>query len=90
VVELYRQYKSRGFEVYGVSLDDNKERWIQAIRADKLTWYHVSELKKWESGIIKEYHVGAIPFAVLIDRNGKIVEKGLTVEALEKKLAEIL
>lgn len=90
VVELYRQYKSRGFEIYGVSLDDNKERWKQAIRADKLTWYHVSELKKWETDIIKDYHVSAIPFTVLIDRNGRIIEKGLSVEALEKKLGEIL
>jgi thiol-disulfide isomerase/thioredoxin len=90
VVELYRQYKSKGFEIYGVSLDDNKERWTQAIRADKLAWYHVSELKKWDSNSVKEYHISAIPFTVLIDRNGKIIEKGLSVEALEKKLGEIL
>jgi len=90
VVALYKKYKARGFEIFGVSLDDNKDRWLQAIGADNLTWTHVSELKKWDSEVVRTYRISAIPFSVLIDRNGKVIDKGLTSEEIDKKLQEIL
>jgi thiol-disulfide isomerase/thioredoxin len=90
MVELYKKYRAKGFEIYGVSLDDNKDRWIQAVGADNLTWTHVSELKKWDSEVVKTFRINAIPYSVLIDREGKVIDKGLTSEDLDKKLQEIL
>jgi peroxiredoxin len=90
VVKLYNAYKSKGFEIYGVSLDNNKEKWQKAIQADGLTWTHVSDLKGWQSAAGQAYGVQSIPATVLIDPKGRIVAKNLRGEALEKKVAELL
>jgi peroxiredoxin len=90
VVAMYARFHSKGFEIYGVSLDDNKEKWLEAVKTDHITWQQVSELKKWESGVVNDYHIGGIPFTVLIDRNGKIIAKGLRGSELEQKLNEVL
>ena len=75
-------------KILGVSLDDNKERWINAIQADGLIWHHVSDLKKWQSAAGMAYGVGSIPFTVLVDRDGNIIAKGLRGESLEQKIKE--
>jgi peroxiredoxin len=90
VVRLYNAYKSKGFEIYGVSLDDNKDKWQNAITHDGLTWKHVSDLKGWSSAAAQAYQVSSIPFTVLLDKNGRIIAKGLRGEELEQKLSEIL
>jgi len=91
VVKLYEKYKSKGFTVLSVSLDDNLQRWQQAIDADKLTWpYHVSDLKKWSSASAKIYGVSGIPFTVLIDQQGNIVQTNLRGPQLEQALEQIL
>jgi peroxiredoxin len=90
VVKMYNKYKDKGFEIFGVSLDQSKEKWVKAIADDQLTWPHVSDLKGWESAAGKLYNVTAIPHTVLIDKEGKIVAKNLRGEALEAKLAEVL
>jgi peroxiredoxin len=90
VVELYRKFKNKNFEVFGVSLDDNVNAWKEAIQKDHLTWTHVSELKKWDSEVVKTYLVDAIPYSVLIDKEGKIIAKGLSGAELEQKLVETL
>lgn len=90
VVELYKKYKNKNFEIFGVSLDDNLAAWKTAINADKITWPQVSELKKWDSKVVKEYNIDAIPYSVLIDRDGKIIAKGLRTEELEIRLMELL
>jgi peroxiredoxin len=90
VVRVYNAYKEYGFDVLGVSLDQNKDAWLKAIEADKLTWHHVSDLKGWQSEAAQLYGVGSIPFTVLIDRDGKIVAKNLRGEALEQKVKELL
>ena len=90
VVEIYRKYKNKNFEILGVSLDENQADWKAAIRKDRLAWPQVSDLKKWESGVVKSYQVEAIPFSVLVDKEGKIIAKGLTGNQLEEKLIEIL
>ncbi len=89
VVRLYNKYKDKGFTVYGVSLDRNKEDWLKAIHEDNLTWTHVSDLKFWQSEAAKIYSVNAIPFSVLVDPKGVIIDKNLRDFALEAKLAEI-
>lgn len=90
VVKAYNKYKSKGFEVFGVSLDQTKEKWLEAIEADGLHWTQVSDLMFWNSSVVKLYDIKGIPFAVLIDRDGKIIAKNLRGPALEEKLEEIL
>lgn len=90
VVAAYNKFRSRGFEVFSVSLDDNKEAWEKAINDDKLLWTHVSDLMKWNSSVVSLYNIDAIPFTLLIDREGKILAKNLRGDELGKKLTEVL
>ncbi|PKP50514.1 MAG: hypothetical protein CVT95_02475 [Bacteroidetes bacterium HGW-Bacteroidetes-12] len=96
VVAAYKKFNKEGFEVFSVSLDgmqqqpNPKQDWINAINADNLIWKnHVSDLKGWQSSIVPIYDVTGIPFAVLLDRDGKIIGKNLRGEELHQKLAEI-
>ena len=89
VVRLYNKYKKKGFEVYGVSLDKTKNAWVNAIKADNLTWTHVSDLQFWNSAAAQLYGVNSIPATFLIDRDGTIIAKNLRGASLESKLEEI-
>lgn len=89
VVKVYNKYHDKGFEVYGVSLDRKKEDWLLAIKQDGLHWTQVSDLKYWNSEAAKTYNVKSIPFALLLDPDGKIIGKNLRGRALEQKLEEI-
>jgi peroxiredoxin len=90
VVMAYNKFKDKGFEVFGVSLDRNKEDWLQAIAEDGLTWTHVSDLKYFESQAAVDYNISAIPFSILLDKEGKIIAKNLRGAALDKKLEQVL
>ena len=91
VVRLYNKYKDKGFTVYSVSLDQNKDKWMAAITQDQLTWSnHVSELTGWKSSAGNKYGVSSIPKTFLIDAKGKIIAYDLRGNDLEKKLSEIL
>ena len=90
VVAAYNKYKDKNFTILGVSLDKEKESWLEAIKADKLTWTHISDLKMWESSVVQSYHIEGIPFNVLVDPQGKIIASELRGEELDKKLAEVL
>ncbi len=81
-VKLYNEYKNKGFEIFGVSLDKTKEKWTEAIMEDKLTWIHVSDLKYWSSAPAATYKVESIPATFLIDKDGKILAKNLRGEEL--------
>lgn len=89
VVSAYQKYKDKGFTVYGVSLDRNREDWLLAIQQDKLTWTHVSDLKYWQSEAAKTYNITGIPFSLLLDPNGVIIDKNLRGAELHQKLEEI-
>lgn len=89
VVKLYNDYKDKGFEIIGVSFDENRSRWIDAIHKDQLTWPHVSDLKGWQSAAGKLYAISSIPATVLLDRTGMIIAKNLRGDALREKLEEI-
>lgn len=90
LVKAYQAYSQKGFSILGVSLDDKKEAWLTAIHADHLDWTHVSDLRGWESSVADLYGIRAIPMNFLLDRDGKIIAKGLRGDALEKKLATVL
>jgi len=90
LVRAYNQFKSKGFTVLGVSLDDDAERWRNAIAKDNLTWHHVSDLQGWNSIVSKLYNVHAIPQNFLIDKDGRVIAIDLQGETLFKKLQATL
>lgn len=90
VVAVYNDYKDKGFDVYGVSFDDNKEKWLKAVEDDQLTWNHVSDLKGWGNAAGKLYAINSIPSNILLDPDGKIIGKNLRGEDLRNKIAELL
>ncbi len=91
VVAAYNKFKNKGFTVYSVSLDKEKNAWLNAIKADGLVWdYHVSDLQFWNSAAAKAYNVQGIPAQFLLDKNGVIIARDLRGQALEDKLAEVI
>ena len=90
VVKLYQKYAEKGFTVMSVSLDKEKTPWQEAIKRDNLMWSnHVSDLKGWSNEAAQLYKVSGIPFTVLIDKEGKIIQKNLRGEDLESALKSI-
>jgi alkyl hydroperoxide reductase subunit AhpC len=90
VKRVYERFNKKGFEILGVSLDRDHAAWVKAIQDDGLPWKHVSDLGFWNNAAAQEYGVTGIPYTVLVDREGKILDKGLRGEQLEQKLAELL
>ncbi|MFT3826789.1 MAG: TlpA disulfide reductase family protein [Chitinophagaceae bacterium] len=90
VVAAYNKFKDKNFTVLGVSLDQKKENWLQAIEQDHLTWTHISDLAYWKSKAVSTFGFEGIPFNVLIDPKGTIIAEGLRGDALVNKLQEVL
>lgn len=92
VVYNFNKFKAKNFTVLGVSLDrpGQKEKWMQAIHADNLTWTHVSDLNFWSNAVAVQYKVQSIPQNFLVGPDGKIVAKNLRGPDLESKLCELL
>lgn len=92
LVESFNKFKDKNFTVLGVSLDrpGQKDKWIEAIHHDSLSWSHVSDLKFWDNGAAKVYNISQIPQNLLIDPTGKIVGKNLRGLDLQTKLCELL
>lgn len=97
VVRAYKKYQkakfktAKGFEVFSVSLDNNKQSWATAIEKDGLVWkYHVSDLKKWRSSAAAAYGVGAIPSSFLIDENGVVIAKNLRGTMIDRELDKLI
>ncbi|HYE56143.1 MAG TPA: TlpA disulfide reductase family protein [Chitinophagaceae bacterium] len=85
----YNLYKDKAFEVVGISLDNNKDKWGAAIEADRLSWIHVSDLKAWQSELVLEYAVRSIPYNILVDPEGNIIAINLRGNKLRNKLKEL-
>jgi peroxiredoxin len=90
VVAAFKKFNQKNFTILGVSLDKEKESWLQAIQEDQLQWQHVSDLKFWDSMVVPLYGIEGIPFNVLIDPQGVVIAKDLRGSDLEKKLIEVL
>lgn len=86
----YNQYKDKNFTVLGVSLDQQKSNWLEAIKADGLSWTHVSDLQYWNNAVAQLYHIQSIPSNMLIDPKGKIIARDIRGEELQRKLQEVL
>lgn len=90
VVKVYNEFKEKGFDILGVSLDRTAADWNKAIADDKLTWTHVSDIQYWKSSAAKLYGVNSIPANFLLDKNGIIIAKNLRGEDLYYKVKELL
>jgi thiol-disulfide isomerase/thioredoxin len=90
LVKLYQQFRNKGLEIIGISLDNNKKDWLAAIRKDGLPWIHVSELNGWDNKIAKKYRVTATPFMILLDDSRKVIALPGSAFQLEKKLLELI
>lgn len=97
IVAAYKKYSNskfknaKGFKIYSVSLDKNKDAWVNAIQQDKLEWKeHVSDLKYWSSEAAKIYNITGIPTNFLIDADGKIISKNLRGLALHQQLDKLV
>ena len=90
VVNAYNKYKNKDFEIVGVSLDKDHDKWIQGIKDLNMAWPQMSDLKLWESSVVELYAIQSIPHTVLLDKEGKIIAKNLRGEMLDAKLAELL
>jgi len=89
VVANYKKYHDKGFDVYGVSFDEKRGDWLNAIKDDGLLWTQVSDLKGWSNAAGKLYGIRSIPQNILLDKDGIIIGKNLRGEELGAKLAEI-
>ena len=87
--QAYAAYHDRGFEIYGVSFDNNEQKWLDAIRDNGMNWVHVSDLNGFDNPAARDYAVQGIPSNFLLDKKGTILATNLRGEALAKKLAEL-
>jgi len=90
VVAAYNKFKNKNFTVLGVSLDEEKGKWLEAIKEDQLNWKQISDLKGWYSPVVAQYGFDGIPYNVLIDPQGKILATELRGSALEAFLEKTL
>lgn len=90
IVNAYKNFKDKGFDILGVSLDSDAGAWKKAISDDKLSWTQVSDLKYWENEVAQAYGIRSIPASFLLDPQGKIIAKDLRGAALEAKLKELM
>lgn len=89
LVKIYNKYNKKGFEIIGVSLDEDNALWKKAVKEDKLSWTQVCDFKKWESSSAQTYMIKEVPSNILIDREGKIIAFNLSTEELAMQLKEL-
>jgi peroxiredoxin len=90
LVKLYSKYKSRGFEIFGVSLDENKKDWVRAIAKDKIGWTQVIDNRGWQATTAIDWNLYQIPSSFLINKDGIIIGVDLEKKDLEKALKDLL
>ena len=90
LVSAYKKFKDKGFEIYAVSLDDDKSEWLKAIKDDHISWTQVCDLKRWESPTARMYGIEEIPANFLLDPYGKIIARDLRGTKLDETLSSII
>ena len=90
VVKTFNTFKNKNFTVLGVSLDQDKAKWLEAIKKDGLAWSHVSDLKYWNNEVAVQFGIQSIPANFLIDPNGVVIGRDLRGEDLVKALAAVI
>lgn len=90
LVRLYAKYKDKGFEILGVSLDDNKNSWKRAVSKDRINWLQINDSKGWDAMSATKWQVDAIPASFLIDKDGNVVAINAENKELEDKIRQLL
>lgn len=88
LAEIYSKYKNRGFEIYQVSVDNDRNKWLEAIEEDRLVWTNVGDMKGSIQPVMF-YNIQSIPYNYLLDKEGVILAKNLTGPAIDKTLSSI-
>ena len=89
LVEAYKKYKSKGFDIVGISLDSKAEAWEKGIKDLNITWTQLSDLQGWKNAGARLYGVNSIPHTLLVDKDGTIIAKGLHGAEIDAKLQEL-
>lgn len=87
---IYEKYKSKGFEIVGISLDGDKDSWLKATKDDNITWPQFSNLKSWNEPAAETYGINGIPAVVLIDKDGTIAARNISGDELDYRIEELL
>lgn len=90
MIALYNEYKDSGLGIVGVSLDQDKDSWLTAIKKLELPWAQMSDLKGWDNAAAKQFNITSIPHTIVVDQKGVILERGLRGEVLKEFVAEQL
>lgn len=90
LVRIYGKYKDKGLGIVGVSLDEDKAQWTEAVSSMGMTWTQLSDLQGWDNSAARMYGIRAIPFTVLVDSTGRVVDAGLRGERLEAAVERLL
>lgn len=90
IVKIYSEYKDKGLGIIGISLDEDRSEWLNAIKQMDMTWMQLSDLNGWENAAAQIYGVQGIPFTFLVDQNGKLLKAGLRGEELHKAIDQYL
>ncbi|UCG27359.1 MAG: AhpC/TSA family protein [Bacteroidales bacterium] len=86
---IYDQYHLKGFEIYQVSFDNDRESWEKAVRFDEIPWINVSDLEYPNSNVPVIFNIQNLPANYLLDREGSIIGKDFTIRALKIKLGQL-
>jgi peroxiredoxin len=89
LVEAYQKYRSRGFEIYQVSVDKDRQPWINAIKNDNLAWVNVGDMNGSIQAVMN-YNIQSVPYNYLLDKDGAIIAQNLTGPALDRTLSNLL
>ncbi len=87
-VKLYKKYKSKGFEIISISLDDDKNQWLNAIKKDKLTWINISDLKGWRNSLASKYAISSVPYTIFLNENYEVITTGVSYGVVEAFLKQ--
>ena len=90
LVKAYKDYKDKGFDIVGISLDSKADAWAKGVKDLNITWTQLSDLKGWQNSGAALYGVNSIPHTVLVDKDGTIIAKNLHGQELEDKIKEVL
>ena len=90
MIDLYKQYKDKGLGIVGISLDHEKDAWLNATKQLQIEWPQMSDLKGWDNAAAQQFNITSIPHTIVVDQQGKILRRGLRGQALADFVGEQL
>ncbi len=90
LVKIYPKYKDKGFEILGISVDEDPAHWKKAVSKDKINWLQVNDNGGWDAKTVQAWQISAIPTSFLVDKDGRLIGMDLPPKELEKALDALL